>query len=224
MPRRYFSFADPTDALRSMRVVELARTRPLATAVRDGDGFTTITVATRDRPGLLSFIAGAMAAHRIDILRADVFVARGGMALDVFVVKGPRGGPVERGRWRAARRDLARLLAGEEKAESLLARRVRPSGLPPRHVPSVKTKVTVDNRSSRNYTIVDVFAEDRRGLLHAITAALHKASLSIVVARIATEGNRAIDSFYVADPRGNKVADPQTLEALRTMLLDVVQP
>lgn len=205
MPRRYFAFADPADAPRSLRLLDLGEGRVLASSIREGDGFTTVSITAEDRPGLLAAIAGVFTAHRIDILRADVFSTADGRALDIFVIRGPRGGRVERGRWRAARRDLARVLRAETTAEELLRRMLRPSGLPPRHVPPVATKVKLDNRSARGFTVVDVFAEDRRGLLHAVTSSLHRAQLTIAVARIATEGNRAIDSFYVADPQGGKL-------------------
>jgi len=223
MPRRYLSFADPKDALRSMRVLELGRTRPLATAVRDQGDETVLTLATRDRPGLLADLTGVLSAHRIDVLKADVFSTTDGMALDVFSLRGPRGGRVERGRWRAARRDLQRVLAGEIDAEALMAKMLRPSGLPPRHVPPVPSKVKVDNRAARDFTVIDVFATDRRGLLRAITAALRKGGLSISVARIATEGNRAIDSFYVRDAEGRKLTDPSRLAEVEALVLGAVE-
>jgi len=223
MPRRYLSFADPRDALRSMRVLEMARTRPLATAVRDLEDATVLTLAAKDRQGLLADLAGVLAAHRIDVLRADVFSTTDGMALDVFSLRGPRGGRVERGRWRGARRDLLRVLEGEVDAEALVAKMLRPSGLPPRHVPPVRTKVKVDNRAARDFTVIDVFATDRRGLLRAITAALRQGGLSISVARIATEGNRAIDSFYVNDAEGRKLTDPSRLAAIEALVLGAVE-
>lgn len=207
MPRRYFSFAEADDALHAMRTLERADGRTLVAVARNLDGLTTVILAAADRPGLLASIAGVLTAHRIDVLRADVFSTTDGRALDFFVVRGPRGGAVERGRWRAARRDLLRVLRGDVRAEELLAKMLRPSGLPPRHVPPVPTKVKIDNRSARGFTVVDVFAEDRRGLLHAVTSALHRANLGIAVARIATEGNRAIDSFYVSDAGGGKLVD-----------------
>jgi [protein-PII] uridylyltransferase len=39
-------------------------------------------------------------------------------------------------------------------------------------------------------------------LLHTIAQALHSAGVSIVVARIATEGNRATDAFYLREAGG----------------------
>ncbi len=222
MPRRYFAFADPDDAFRSLRVLELGAKRPLATAIRDSGNETSLTLSARDRPGLLSSIAGVLTAHRIDILRADVFSTHDGRALDVFVLRGPDGGRVERGRWRGARRDLQRILAGESTAEELLARLRRSPGLPPRHLPAVATKVKLDDRSSRRFTVVDVFAPDRRGLLHAVTAALHQASLSISVARITTEGDRAIDSFYVCDHAGRKIEGAPQVAEVKALILAAV--
>lgn len=207
MPRRFLAFADPLDAPRALRALELGRARPLATALRDdaAAGVSFLTVVARDRPGLLAAIAGTLAAHRIDILRADVFSTSDGAALDFFEVRGPRGATVERGRWRAARADLARVIAGEVEPERLVARTLRPSALPARHVPAVETRVKLDHHASRQFTVVDVVAPDRPGLLWAITSALHHAGLTIAVARIATEGHRAVDAFYVSELDGKKV-------------------
>ena len=66
-------------------------------------------------------------------------------------------------------------------------------------------------------TILDVLTQDRPGLLHIIADALHRTGVSIEVARIATEGNRATDAFYLrdlADPRRGKIVDPPRRAAL----------
>src|SRR5207248_5310360 len=65
--------------------------------------------------------------------------------------------------------------------------------------PSVETKVRVEAVSSESRTILGVLTRDGPGLLHTIAHALHRAGVSIEVARIATEGNRATDAFYLRD-------------------------
>jgi [protein-PII] uridylyltransferase len=57
--------------------------------------------------------------------------------------------------------------------------------------------VTVDNRASRDFTVVDVLARDRVGLLHAISSALTRSGARIALAKVSTEAHRAMDSFYV---------------------------
>src|SRR5262249_58892627 len=105
-------------------------------------------------------------------------------------------------------------LSGAEDPHRLVQRRLRRATWAASAAPEVETKVRVDNVSSADCTILDVFTQDRPGLLHAIADALHRAGASIEVARIATEGNRATDAFYLRDltsdfrhPVG-KITDP----------------
>ena len=109
--------------------------------------------------GVLSFrpIAGVFAAHRIDIQHAEVFSTPSdprlgwisGRALDVFEVRGPEGGAVDRDRWISARGDLRRVLSGEEDLDALMGRRLRASSLPSKPLPALKTKVVIAGRGSR---------------------------------------------------------------------------
>ena len=83
------------------------------------------------------------------------------------------------------------------------------------------TRVSVDNRASQRFTVVDVRGEDRLGLLHDLAAALAGAQLEIAVAKVATEANRAIDSFYVTRG-GSKLTEQGEVNALRAQLAAAV--
>ena len=67
-------------------------------------------------------------------------------------------------------------------------------------------------------TIIDVFAQDRPGLLFRITRSLSREGLTIYRAKISTEATRAIDSFYVGDENGRKVDSADRLKDIRTAL------
>jgi len=215
MPARYFLNVSPAEAPLHLSLLARGTRRPLATAVRHHPrlGHSEVTITAADRPGLLATVAGVLAAHRIDIQHAEVFStpsdaalgALAGRALDVFDVRGPDDGPVEPVRWRAARRDLARVLAGEEGLDALLARRLRASAVPQKPLPRLATKIVIDNDASRTHSVVDVFTADRVGLLHAVAKTLFELGLSVDLARIATEGHRASDAFYVRAPDGRRL-------------------
>ncbi len=81
--------------------------------------------------------------------------------------------------------------------------------------------MSVDNRASQRFTVVDVRGEDRLGLLHDLAAALAQARLEIAVAKVATEANRAIDAFYVTRG-GQKLTDAAEVEAVRDRLAAAV--
>ncbi|HEU4364406.1 MAG TPA: ACT domain-containing protein, partial [Candidatus Krumholzibacteria bacterium] len=68
-------------------------------------------------------------------------------------------------------------------------------------------------------TIIDVFAQDRPGLLYTITRALSEEGLSIARARISTEATRAIDSFYVSDGEGRKIINAPRVADIRAALV-----
>ena len=216
LPDRYFDSTPPQQAVRHAMLLRRARRAPLAAILRrTGGAHAEVHLAARDAPGLLATWSGVLAAHGLDILSARIGSTSDGYALDVFEVRGRAGQPVERTRWRRARADLQAVAEGRLDVPALLARRRR-RGLG-RTLPPVATRVSVDNRASQRFTVVDVRGEDRVGLLHDLARAFSEASLEIAVAKVATEANRAIDSFYVTRA-GQKLTDPGDVEALRRRL------
>jgi [protein-PII] uridylyltransferase len=63
---------------------------------------------------------------------------------------------------------------------------------------------------------------DRVGLLYQITATLAALGLDIASARIATEIDKALDTFYVHDGKGQRVEDPEAIERLRAALSEAL--
>jgi [protein-PII] uridylyltransferase len=215
MPARYFLTEAPDRAPTHLRMLRRGQGGVVATYLRCRPrlGHCELTLTAPDRPGLLATIAGVLAAHRIDIQHAEVFSTPGDdalgwiarRALDVFEVRGPEGGTVERDRWRAARSDLSRILSGDEPLGELMARRIRASSLARKPLPSLKTKVVIDNVSARSHSVIDVFTADRVGLLHTLASTLFDLGLTVDLARISTEGHRALDAFYVRTSDGRRL-------------------
>jgi [protein-PII] uridylyltransferase len=81
------------------------------------------------------------------------------------------------------------------------------------------TEVRVDNETSDRFTIIDVFADDRQGLLYVMTNAIFRLGLSVHASRISTRLDQVADVFYVTALDGKKLEDPAQLESIRSMLL-----
>ena len=182
-------------------------------------GSSDLVVVARDVPGLFSLIAGTLAAHRINIISAQIHTRGDGIAIDTFQVNDPDGETVTSpSRWARTLADLRAVVAGEQTMDALLARRDRAEapgadrGLP------VPPRITVDNRLSDAHTVVEVKSPDRIGLLSLITGTLSRLDLDIASARIATEIDQAIDTFYVCDRRGRKIEDGAKIEEIRDSL------
>ena len=69
--------------------------------------------------------------------------------------------------------------------------------------------------------MIEVFTRDRAGLLFTLAHAIAGQGISIAVAKIATEGSRVVDVFYVSEPDGAKVEGDRAAR-LRRALLDAL--
>jgi [protein-PII] uridylyltransferase len=94
-----------------------------------------------------------------------------------------------------------------------------------RSVPATRmpTEVQIDNETSDRFTIIDVFADDRQGLLYVITRTIFELGLSVHGARISTRLDQVADVFYVSEADGKKIQDHGRLEAVRAALHDGIE-
>src|SRR5262249_5347217 len=98
--------------------------------------------------------------------------------------------------------------AGTQDVEELVRRSGRPSLLTKRRRP-VPTRVEVHNDVSADYTVLDVYAADRVGLLFTITNCLYHLWIEIHLAKITTMVHEALALFYASDPEGRKTPAPE---------------
>jgi [protein-PII] uridylyltransferase len=179
-------------------------------------GTSDLVVVTRDVPGLFSLIAGTLAAHGVNIISAQISTRADGIAIDTFQVNDPTGEALtSAARWSRVLDALRAVLVGEQTVEALLERRQRAGRAADGYG---RPKVAVDNRLSDAHTVVEVKCPDRVGLLHLITRTLSAQGLDIASARIATEIDQALDTFYVHDRAGRKVDDPTATQRIRAAL------
>src|SRR5262249_14929778 len=118
------------------------------------------------------------------------------------------------------REDLEAVLSRRLPVEKLVASRPKGDSVAVWRTPAVPTELKIDNGVSRDFTVVEIIAEDRPGLLYAIARTLFAHGLDIHRSKIATEANRAIDVFYVRDKAtGQKIVDDERLASLREAIL-----
>lgn len=167
-------------------------------------------------PGIFSKIAGVMAGSGLQILDAQILTRADGIIVDTFQVTDPDyHGEPPADRRRTVGDRIASVLKGWEHVDDVLRRGARLKSI--RTLPKAReaTEVRIDNETSDGFTIVDVFADDRQGLLYVMTNAIFQLGLSIHAARISTRLDQVADVFYVTDQRGRKLEDHDQLERLR---------
>ncbi|MFA5515385.1 MAG: [protein-PII] uridylyltransferase [Desulfuromonadales bacterium] len=226
MSTRYLLSHRSKEIIDHIRVVLVRKDKPLAMKVEHEPqvNYSNVIVATLDIPGLFSKITGVMAGNSINILGAQISTMNNGVALDVLQVSSPAGkiitDPVK---WKQVEDDLTAVIEGRVRVADLVKKRHR-SKLPPTAPrPRFPNKVEVDNDVSDEYTVIDIFAHDRIGLLYQITRTLKELGLYIGVSKISTKVDQVADTFYVSDIFGQKITDPEKIEDVRKKLLECLE-
>jgi [protein-PII] uridylyltransferase len=173
------------------------------------------------KPGLFMQVTGVLAALGLEVLNAQIMTLADGTVLDIFSVHDTDSeGPPSEFRLNEVSQEIQAVVQGEDSVDHVLECRRRltfgrqfPTGRRP-------TEVLIDNEVSDSYTVIDVFADDKPGLLFVLAKTLVQLNLSIHMARIGTRLDQVVDVFYVTNAQGNKISsvnvENEILEPLRT--------
>jgi [protein-PII] uridylyltransferase len=179
-----------------------------------------VTICAKDRPGLISKIAGVFTLNNINILDVQVFTWRNNIALDIFEVKPPPDEIMENEKWQRTSDNLNAALNGTLDLTKALGKKTAGRRRTNHRMRTIPHRITVDNTSSSFFTIIEVVTYDFPGLLFQIADSLFDCDLNIRVAKIATKADQVVDVFYVWDLNGQKVDSADEVEKIKTAILD----
>lgn len=183
--------------------------------------FTVVTHEAVAR-GIFHRLTGALTGQGLEILSAQINTLAEGFVVDRFQVIDPDySGPPPEARIQAVCRALVDSLKQPEGVR-LAFRRTWQSDHRHPISPEARNRVEIHNGVSAQYTVIDVFAVDRPGLLFAVARTLYELALSVARAKIGTYLDQVVDVFYVADHQGRKIEEPQRIEEIRTQLLRAI--
>ena len=216
-PRRYLAVHSPAEIAAHFALYQRLGSEPVQTEIKSTHHAFTLALLSADRPALFATIAGVLAAWGMNIVKADAFANSAGVVLDTFhfvdLHRTLELNPSEIPRFRQS---IADVVNNRQALEPLLKGRLAAAMARPPKV-LVQTTVNFDDESSEHCTLMEIVTQDRPGLLYEIGSGLARLACNIEVALIDTEGQKAIDVFYLT-AQGRKLT-PQKQELLREVLL-----
>src|SRR5881628_2420728 len=234
MPDHYFRASDLPEIVEHLKLFrsflenvstgELLLAPAIKWKVVPEQGHTVMTFCTWERERLLAKVAGSFSVVPLNILSADVFPRVDNVVLGVFRVCDTNARPAADPRdFKLMEQTLQRALEDESFHFLPLIEKAKRQSC--RLAPAIEfpTRIAIDNKTHPTYTLVEIQAPDRLGLLYDVLNCLDRENILIPLSRINTQAGAAIDTLYVVDGSSHaKITDSHRIRTIQQHLKNAI--
>ncbi len=184
------------------------------------EDYYEIVICGEDKKTIFSDITGVLSYFDFNIMSADINTRRDGKFIDTFFVNHiykKVDGKID---WHKLRNTFFNVFNGKELLYDMFKKKSQSERLFKKSAPHVSNSVEVYNNLSDEFTVIEIQALDRKGLLYDIGIIFNRFDINIFVSKITTQGNKAFDTFYVKDNEGHKIKSLLNIRKIKKMVIE----
>jgi [protein-PII] uridylyltransferase len=184
---------------------------------------TRVILCTYDKPGLFSKMIGVYTLNNIHVLSANIYTLKNGLAFDTYDVTNPLDPYREQEMWDKVLHDALQAIEDKLPLDEMINKKEKSILRSPVEYTSPVKKVKLDNEDSDFFTIIEVGAGRRMGLLYDLAKEIYSLGLDIRFAKIGSEPEGMAGVFYVRDAGGQKVYEEEAMAKIKERILAVMK-
>jgi [protein-PII] uridylyltransferase len=184
---------------------------------------TRVILCTYDKPGLFSRMVGVFTLNNIKVLSGNIFTLKNGLAFDTYEVTNPLDPYREKEMWDKVFNDAIEAVEEKLPLDEMISKKERMAlWSAAEYGPPVK-RVHIDNEDSDFFTIIEVRAGVRTGLLYDLAKEIFHLGLDIRFAKVNSDKERMTGVFYVRDASGQKVYEEEVMGQIKERIFSVMK-
>ena len=225
MPEDYLMTASSEEVALHIRLIQSLKDKLfiLHHQFHEAGNYHNLTLCCPSGRESFKKLVGTVTAKNLNILGAQIYLKQNGIVIvNIQIEAGINADAENLEIWKNVKNTLSELFAGETHLQKMLKSRVRYTGKQKKI--AITPRVYVERTADNPFTFIRVEARDHIGMLFKVSSVFADFGIRIHRAKISTQGDRAIDVFYVSlknpDFDLNKVLRRFKEQMIQTLLIE----
>ena len=188
---------------------------------------TIVDIISPDKSHLFQNLLGTISGMQFNVLEMDAHTTNDETpaAINRFIIQNTIQNCLEERQITRLRSEIGTIIAANNTQDaSALGEKIekmKKPGQDANQAYPIKTNIDIDNNVSQRNTYIKVTARDRYSLLYDLSRVFNTLGLDLKRARITTHGHKAVDSFYLRERNGRKIA-PERFDDIRAAIKPLI--
>lgn len=199
MPKDYLMTASSEEVALHIRLIRSFKDKLfiLHHQFHEGGNYHNLTLCCPIGSEAFKKLVGTITAKSLNILGAHIYLKQDGIVIVTIQVEaGSKAGAEDLEVWKDIKKSLEQLFAGETSLQEMLKSRTR--YVDGQKKMAMVPRVYVEKQRDNSFIVIRVEARDHIGMLYKVATVFADFGIRIHRAKISTQGDRAIDVFYVS--------------------------